>query len=233
MKISYFKVFSVVLLAVCVLSGCGLETGNTESSETESEITDSSRKYVSTTRTASRNIEADADDEDFSGYTTTTEITGATLENPYSEDDEPDPDILATFSTTTTLYTIPEGAEIITSGKATKKTTTKKTTKKTASETKATTTAFTADKLYKPLASDKFKLTHRYLVVSDTTYLNLRFGPSKKYEVQLKIPDGEYIYGTAQTSNPDDKDEKWVYVTYNGTSGWVMRELLKESNVTE
>ncbi|WP_124098173.1 SH3 domain-containing protein [Ruminococcus sp. Marseille-P6503] len=225
MKLSYLKAFSAALLALCVLSGCGLVTGNTEQPETESETAVTSRKYVSTTKTASRNAEADADDEDIGGYTTTSAVTGGTLENPYSEDDEPDPDILATLSTTTTLYTIPEGAEIITSEKKTKKTT-----KKTASQTKTTTTAFTADKLYKPLAEDKFKVKHKYLVVSDTTYLNLRFGPSKEYEIQLKIPDGEYIYGTAQTSNPNNEDEKWVYVTYNGTSGWVMRGLLEETD---
>lgn len=204
MKLRYLKVLSATVLTAAVLGGCGLDAASedpAESAAVPAAVT--SREYVKTTKTASRRIEADNDDEDISGYTTTTEITGATLENSYSVDDEPDPDILATLTTTTTLYTLPEGA-------------------------KTTTTALAPDKLYKPLTADKFKKKKKYKVVSDTTYLNLRFGPSKKYEVQLKIPDGESIYGTAQSSAPDDKEEKWVYVSYRGTSGWVMRGLLEE-----
>lgn len=224
MKLRYLKVLSATVLTAVFLVGCGLDAPSEDSAESAAvSAAVTSRGYVKTTKTASRKIEADNDDEDISGYTTTSEITGATLENSYSVDDEPDPDILATLTTTTTLYTLPDGAKTTKTEKSTKKTT-----KKTTSVTKTTTTALDPDKLYKPLASDKYKEKKKYKVVSDTTYLNLRFGPSKKYEVQLKIPDGEFIYGTAQSSNPDDKDEKWVYVTYRGTSGWVMRGLLEE-----
>ena len=224
MKLRYLKVLSATVLTAAVLGGCGLDAASedpAESAAVPAAVT--SREYVKTTKTASRRIEADNDDEVISDYTTTTEITGATLENSYSVDDEPDPDILATLTTTTTLYTLPEGAKTTKTEKSAKKTT-----GKTASAAKTTTTALAPDKLYKPLTADKFKKKKKYKVVSDTTYLNLRFGPSKKYEVQLKIPDGESIYGTAQSSAPDDKEEKWVYVSYRGTSGWVMRGLLEE-----
>ena len=108
----------------------------------------------------------------------------------------------------------------------TKETVSKKSkTSKTSKTTKtAKETDFAADKLHAPVNSEKFKSKKTYKVTSDTTYLNLRFGPSKKYNVQLKIPDGTRIYGTAKTKT---NGEGWIYVTYKGTSGWVMESLLK------
>lgn len=215
-----FKKIILLSLSAVMLSGCGLSTLGEESSQTESETkTVSSRKYIQTTKTMSKEIAADEDDID--GYTTTQEVTGS-LENSFSMEDEPDEDILATMTTTTTLYTVPEGAQIKTTAK------TSKTSKKTSETKPVTTTKFKADSLYKPADKDLLGKKVKYKVVSDTTFLNLRFGPSKKYEIQLKIPDGEYVYGTAITSNPDDKDEKWVFVSYNGTGGWVMNGLLSK-----
>ena len=63
-----------------------------------------------------------------------------------------------------------------------------------------------------------------FLVKSDTSYLNLRYGPSKKYDVIEKIPDGKTINGYGERT--DDDGNIWVYVKYNNKSGWVMKELL-------
>lgn len=213
------------LISALCLCGCGLVSPDEDSSQSETEQqTVTSRKFVQTTKTMSRAADADEDDAEVI-YTTTSDVTGS-LENTNIGDEEPDEDILATLSTTTTLYTIPEGAVI--------KTTTKKSSAKTErsesttrKKTETTTTPFTADKLYMPAEKDMFSAKTKFKVVSDTTYLNLRFGPSKKYDIQLQIPDGEYIYGTAKTANPEDKDEDWVFVSYKGTSGWVMRGLLE------
>lgn len=219
------KAAAAVIISAVSLSSCGLIMPDEEEEPSETEAaTVTSRKFVQTTKTMSR---SDDDPEDDAAviYTTTSDVTGS-LENTYTGDDAPDEDILATLSTTTTLYTIPEGAVIKTTTQKTtaKSKTTKKTTEK---KTETSTTPFTADKLYMPADKDMLSSKVKFKVVSDTTYLNLRFGPSKKYDVQLRIPDGEYIYGTAKTSNPDDKDEEWVFVSYNGTSGWVMRCLLE------
>lgn len=203
------------LLTLSILSlsfaGCGLFDKKSDLSSQVSSETSETQRYIATTQTARYTIDADANDEDLQGYSTTTQDTETgTLENPLP--DEPDPKILAT--TTTTLYTTPAS----TTKKTQKSTTTKKTT------TTAETT-FVKDKLHSPLSSEKFKSKKEYKVVSDTTYLNLRFGPSKSYDVQLKIPDGETIYGTAKTK--DNQGNGWIYVSYKGTAGWVMEELLK------
>ncbi len=63
-----------------------------------------------------------------------------------------------------------------------------------------------------------------FLVKSDTSYLNLRYGPSKKYDVIEKIPDGKTINGYGERTDGDGNI--WVYVKYNNKSGWVMKELL-------
>ncbi|MGN0623595.1 MAG: SH3 domain-containing protein [Oscillospiraceae bacterium] len=218
------KAAAAVIISALSLSSCGLiAPAQEESSETEA-ATVTSRKFVQTTKTMSRSDD-DPEDDAAVVYTTTSDVTGS-LENTYTGDDAPDEDILATLSTTTTLYTIPEGAVIKTTTKKTaaESKTTEKTTQK---KTETSTTPFTADKLYMPADKDMLSSKVKFKVASDTTYLNLRFGPSKKYDVQLRIPDGEYIYGTAKTSNPDDMDEEWVFVSYNGTSGWVMRCLLE------
>lgn len=202
---------SIITLTVCLLaaaSGCGLT--ETDSSEAESAPESKSDRYIETTKTGRYAIDADGADEELSGFTTTQEEPAGSLKNPVP--DEPDPDIIAT--TTTTWFT------------TTKETTSKKS--KTSKITKTTKTTketdFVADKLHAPLSSEKFKSKKTYKVTSDTTYLNLRFGPSKKYDVQLKIPDGTKIYGTAKTKT---NGEGWIYVTYKGTSGWVMESLLK------
>lgn len=205
---------SIITLTVCLLaaaSGCGLTEA--DSSEAESALESKSDRYIETTKTGRYAIDADGADEELSGFTTTQEEPAGSLKNPVP--DEPDPDIIAT--TTTTWFT------------TTKETTSKKSKTSKISKTSKTTkttkeTDFVADKLHVPLSSEKFKRKKTYKVTSDTTYLNLRFGPSKKYDVQLKIPDGTKIYGTAKTKT---NDEGWVYVTYNGTSGWVMESLLK------
>ena len=149
------------------------------------------------------------------------DVTGGTLENDYSRPDLYDEDVRATMSSTTTVktyYTLPNGSGVTATSK-TSSTTTKKTT-----QTTTTTTAFKADALYKMSDSMKYSSNVKYKVTSDTTYLNLRFGPSKSYDVQLKIPDGETIYGRGETT--DSSGNVWVYTDYNGTAGWVMRELL-------
>lgn len=189
--------------------------GSESSSEIETEAESKIDRYIKTTRTGRYAIDADGADEGMTGFTTTQEEEAGSLENPVPE--EPDPDIIAT--TTTTWYTTPE------------ETTAKKTTKKAVKTTKAANTtkssketAFTANKLHPPTSSEKYKEKKKYKVTSDTTYLNLRFGPSKKYDIQLRIPDGSTIYGSAKTVTGNDG---WIYVTYKGTSGWVMEELLK------
>ena len=102
------------------------------------------------------------------------------------------------------------------------------TTTTTAAETEATkkttTTKFKKDALF-PLGDDvKYPDSIPFLVKSDTSYLNLRYGPSKKYDVIEKIPDGKTINGYGERTDGDG--DIWVYVKYNDKSGWVMKELL-------
>lgn len=193
-------------------TSCGLSNNDENSSETVT--TSETERYIATTQTARHVVDENTADEDLEGYITTTSDTeNRDLENPVP--DEPDPDIIAT--TTTTYYTIPATSSNKKS-KSTAKTTKKS---KTTSET-----IFIKNKLHKPLESEMLKRKTKYKIVSDTTYLNLRFGPSKNYSVQLKIPDGLNIYGTARTK--DNLGNFWIYVNYKGTSGWVMEELLKK-----
>lgn len=208
LRISSILTFLVLMLS-CASCGFEKETDDTSEITTISET----ERYIPTTQTARHGIDHNAEDEDFEGYTTTVDTEKRFLENPLP--DEPDSDIIAT--TTTTYYTIP---------KTKKETQKEKTTVKTTKKGKTTTeTKFVKDKLHKPLDVEKLKNKTKYKVVSDTTYLNLRFGPSKKYSVQLRIPDGVEIYGTARTK--DDLNNYWIYVSYKGTFGWVMEELLK------
>jgi hypothetical protein len=211
---------------------------DTESTASVAETT--TPKVKETTKTATYG-EADSDDEDIDGYSVTESLTGGTLENEYSEPDLYDEDIRATMTTTTTVRTYYSGQSISTT--TTKKTTTttgrktttaaktttaETTTTTTTTTTEATTTAFKADALY-PLTDDKaYGFDVRFQVMSDTTYLNLRYGPSKSYDVQVKIPNGETVSGSGETTDSDGNS--WVYVTYNGTSGWVMKGLLGEIN---
>ncbi|WP_301544472.1 SH3 domain-containing protein, partial [Ruminococcus bicirculans (ex Wegman et al. 2014)] len=104
----------------------------------------------------------------------------------------------------------------------------RKTNTTTAAETKATkkttTTKFKKNALF-PLGDDvKYPDSIPFLVKSDTSYLNLRYGPSKKYDVIEKIPDGKTINGYGERTDGDGNI--WVYVKYNNKSGWVMKELL-------
>ncbi len=198
---------SAAVVAIGV-SGCSL-FGKDSDDSSDNEITSSKKgRYITTTQTARYAVDGNNDDEDLSGYKTTRDTETGSLANPIP--DEPDPDILAT--TTTTLYTIP-------------KSTAAKDTKKSNKTTKKSVTALAADKLHYPDDKEKFNAKKKYKVTSDTTYLNLRFGPGKNYKVQVKIPDGESIFGTAKTKGNDGS--YWIYVSYKGTDGWVMEELLK------
>lgn len=203
-------IFLTALLTFISMTGCVMTDSDSSAYETESKESKTDR-YIETTRTGRYTIDADGNDEEMTGFTTTHDYVTGSLE--HTLDDEPDPDIIAT--TTTTWFTTKSKPE--TSAK--KKTTTKKAITKTTKET-----AFVNNKLHAPTESEKFKSKNKYKVTSDTTYLNLRFGPSKKYDVQLKIPDGATIYGTAKTITDNDG---WIYVSYKGTAGWVMEKLLK------
>ena len=166
----------------------------------------SSERKIETTKVSKSLGMVDNNDEDMEGYTTTTEITGGTLENEYKPEDGYDEDIRATMTSKTTTVSSKE------SGKKTSKTTAAK---------------FDASALYPLDSSNKYSSAVKYTVNSDTTYLNLRYGPSKNYNVQLKIPNKAEIEGTGETLNSDEGT--WVYVTYKGTSGWVMKSLLIKS----
>lgn len=198
------------LLACSAVFGLGsCAVGLPESSsETETTTDTTVQRVIETTKTATMGGDYDEDDEDYEGYTTTTSVTAGTLENPdVSIDDGYDPDIIAT---------------------ATKRSTTTTTTTTTSAETKATkkttTTKFKKDALF-PLGDDvKYPNSIPFLVKSDTTYLNLRYGPSKKYDVIEKIPDGKTINGYGERTDGDGNI--WVYVKYNDQSGWVMKGLL-------
>lgn len=198
-------------LLAAVLTGCSMFNNRDEQMTTTSMTVTTTRRTVVTTKTAVRELTPDTDDEDFDGYTTTTTVTGH-LDTDVSFDDGYDMDIRATMTgkaesepeTTTTAAKAPE----------TKKTTT-------------TTTAFKKDALYQLSDTNSYDGSRSYKVTSDTTYLNLRFGPSRNYDVQLKIPDGDTVTGYGQTTE-DSTGEKWVYIDYKGTNGWVMKKLLKE-----
>lgn len=139
----------------------------------------------------------------------------ATMGDDYDEDDEDYEGYTTTTSVTAgTLenpdVSIDEGYDPDIIATATKRTT--------------TTTMFKKDALF-PLGDDvKYPDSIPFLVKSDTSYLNLRYGPSKKYDVIEKIPDGKTINGYGERTDGDGNI--WVYVKYNNKSGWVMKELL-------
>lgn len=138
----------------------------------------------------------------------------ATMGDDYDEDDEDYEGYTTTTSVTAgTLenpdVSIDEGYDPDIIATATKRT---------------TTTKFKKDALF-PLGDDvKYPDSIPFLVKSDTSYLNLRYGPSKKYDVIEKIPDGKTINGYGERTDGDGNI--WVYVKYNDKSGWVMKELL-------
>lgn len=240
--------FTAVIAAMLAfgLVGCG-QVGLGDSSEIDPVFTTSvtyTKRTVHTTKTAVIIGEVDADDEDIDGgYTTTTTVTGS-LENEeiFNPDSEVDEDMRSTQRTEAkTYYSLPEhngttaGAVTVSSPAVTttvngtikldgdETTTQAKTSAKTT--TTSATTAFNASVLYTCTDSMRYSEKKSYKVVSDTTYLNLRFGPSKKYDIRLKIPDGTAIKGFGETVGTDGN--VWVYTSYNGTCGWVMRELLE------
>ncbi len=219
------------LTAVCCsalwITACGVTdwiAPSTESVTTTETTTE--KRHIETTKTAVYSGDVDDDDEDYEGYTSSTSLTGGTLENEYSRPDLYDENIRATATVKTTVktyYTLPDGRGVSETSASTSKTT-KTTTETTTTKETTTTTAFKADALYKLSDEMKYGSSKSFTVTSDTTYLNLRFGPSKKYDVQLRIPDGASINGSGETSDADGN--VWVYVSYNGTAGWVMKELL-------
>lgn len=194
--------FSAAALALSVmLTSCGAAEA---SSDESSEIT---QRVISTTKTASYAEKVDDDDEDFEGYTTKVSETAAPLENEsdLSDWDSYDENVRATM--TTTAETSYGKSETLSGGEK-------------------VTTAFKADQLYPLSYGVEFESSRTYKVVSDTTYLNLRFGPSTNYNIQLRIPDGETIKGKGEAK--DSYGGTWIFVTYKGTTGWVMKNLLQE-----
>ena len=138
-----------------------------DSSTESSEPVSKGDRYIETTQTGRYAIDADGADEELNGFTTTREESAGRLENPVP--DEPDPDIIAT--TTTTWFT------------TTKETTTKKSAAKSSKTTKQQKKLLSLlINFMLPLSVKSLKSKKKYKVTSDTTYLNLRYGPSKKYE---------------------------------------------------
>lgn len=208
-----FKYSVLSALCTCILaaSGCGM-FGQSDNSSEPSDDSSKEERYMSTTKTARRNVEENAEDEDLQGYTTTHEEEPGTLENPLS--DAPDHDTFeANSSYDISDYESNDDSNVQSSTSKKEKTVTE--------------TSLIKDKLVSPQSSEKFKSKIKYKVTSDTTYLNLRFGPSKDYDIQLRIPDGKTVYGTAHTK--DSKGNYWIYTSYKGTNGWVMEELLTKN----
>ena len=197
-------VLAAALTAAAMFTGCSFFNDNSEGETVTTTTTQATRRTVLTTKTAVPGLDPDADDEGLGGYTTTTTVTGH-LDTDVSFDDGYDMKVRATMTK-----------------KEDKTETTTTTTAKT-----TTTTAFKKDALYQLMEEDTYQSRKTFKVTSDTTYLNLRFGPSKKYDVQLKIPDGVDVEGFGVTTEKDT-GEKWVNVEYNGTRGWVMKSLLTE-----
>lgn len=204
---SMLKKFLAAVLAALLTAGmvsCAFSEESSVADTTTTKATTEQRR-IETTKTATQNGKYDEDDEDYEGYTTTSSVTAGTLENPdVSIDDGYDQDIIAT---------------------ATKRTTTTTTTTTAATTTKKTTTTKFKKDALNPLADEnKYPDSIPFIVKSDTTYLNLRYGPSQKYEVIMKIPNEKKIEGYGEKLDGDGNI--WVYVKYDDQSGWVMKELL-------
>ena len=203
---------AAVLAAVVMLGGCSLfnESSTTETSATT--VVSAERRTMLTTKTAVEPLSPDNDDEGLEGYTTTTTVTGH-LDTDVSFDDGYDMDIRATMTK--------KGEETAPPETTTTTVTTTTTTRKT------TTTALKKDTLYAMPDEAAYSSPKEYKVKSDTTYLNLRNGPSRRYDVQLEIPDGADVTGYGKMKE-SASGEEWVYIDYNGTKGWVMRKLLSD-----
>lgn len=195
------------------------------------------RESVHTTKTGVYDLgEVDDDDEDYSGYTTTTTLGTQTLENDFSDpNEEIDYEMRATQKTEAkTFYTIPEhngttAPPVTVEGEQVTDASQEidafaETVTASEKKTETTTTALNPDTLFALQSEDRYSGDKSYKVTSDTTYLNLRYGPSKKYSIILQIPDGSQIYGKGEVTGFDGN--RWVYTSYNGSEGWVMRELL-------
>lgn len=238
------RIIAAVGALICALgmTSCGVVELLEEEKETTTTLfttttTVHKRESVHTTKTGVYDHgEVDDDDEDYSGYTTTTTLGTETLENDFSDpNEEVDYEMRATQKTEAkTFYTIPEhngttASPVTVSGE---QTTTEPSLPAnaetvTASDKKTkttTTTALKPDTLFSLQSENRYSGDKSYRVTSDTTYLNLRFGPSKQYNIILQIPDGSQIYGKGEVTGPDGN--RWVYTSYNGSEGWVMRELL-------
>ena len=238
-----FRILFLTALAAVSLAGCGQVGEGSDSDPIFTSDSTIEKRSVHTTKTAAFAVgDVDADDEDpDGGYTTTTTVSGS-LENDqlFNPDDEVDEDLRATQRTEAkTYYSIPEhngttAAAITVSAEKTTTTangtisiadpTSRPTTKTTKATTVTTTSKIVANKLFKMESAMEYDSKRKYTVTSDTTYLNLRFGPSKEYDIRTTIPDGASITGYGETVGPDGN--VWVATLYKGTSGWVMRELL-------
>ena len=228
-----FRIMFMAGMAALMLTGCGA-VDDKEEAPVFTTTTTVSSKPVHTTKIATAMGEVDADDEGIEGYSqTTTSITGSLATTTEMTADAA---IRATQRTAAeTYYTIPEhngttAAAVTVSPEKT--TTTANGTVRLGEESETTrateettTTAVRTDALYPLDDSMRYGSQTDFTVVSDTTFLNLRFGPSKGYDIRLTIPDGSKITGLGETS--DDLGNVWVYTSYNGTYGWVMRELLR------
>lgn len=239
------RTIAAIAALICAfgMTSCGVVELLEEEKETTTTLfttttTARERENVHTTKTAVYDIgEVDDDDEDYNGYDTSTTTTAAhTLENDFSDpNDEIDYEMRATQKTEAkTYYTIPEhngttASPVTVSGEQTitEPSLPANAETVTASEKKTettTTTALKPDTLFSLQSEYRYSGDKSYKVTSDTTYLNLRYGPSKQYNIILQIPDGSQIYGKGEVTGPDGN--RWVYTSYNGSEGWVMRELL-------
>lgn len=201
------KLWKVSLISALAVLTCitMVSCGSTADSSSSSVTKKKTNRVVLTTKSEEYSEKVDEDDEDFEGYTTKASETAPPLENESDLDkwDDYDEDIRATMTTTTA----PKDSAA-SSGSV--------------SSIEKVTTAFKADVLYPLSYGETFAGPKTYKVDSDTTYLNLRYGPSTEYDVQLQIPNGITITGTGSSGS------QWIYVTYNGTSGWVAKGLLIE-----
>lgn len=241
---------AAALICAASMTSCGF-VDMLESEETTTSAiftTTTTKKPRETSHTTKTGIydggEVDVDDEDFDGYETTTEVVNQGLENDPRKNDDIDYAMRATQKTEAkTFYTLPEHngttaspvtvSEQTTTTEATWKidlgaataTTTKEETKKNeSSAAKTTTTTFDPNKL-RALTDDlKYGSDVKFTVTSDTTYLNLRYGPSRSYSIITTIPDGTEIVCKGETYDSDG--DYWVYTSYNGTDGWVLKGLL-------
>lgn len=228
-----FRIMFMAGMAALMLTGCGA-VDKKEDAPVFTTTTTVSKAPVKTTRIDTVMGEIDEADEGEEGYSQTTTSITASLAASTTEETA-DAAIRATQRTAAeTYYTIPEhnGTTAAAVTVSPEKTTTTangtvrlgEESETTRATTDTTTAAVRTDTLYPLDDSMRYGSQTDFTVVSDTTFLNLRFGPSKGFDIRLTIPDGAKITGLGETT--DDLGNVWVYTSYNGTYGWVMRELL-------